>query len=339
MVVALLQLLLVIRIAAVDSLSHISTPITWLHVPKTGSTFGNTVYRMACFNISDDAEVGCAAPIHNLTHRFPTAEHCVGGFVDNHRVNYHQPLRWSVDAGRVVTILRNPLSLKESFLAYAQKLVVRAEEERARCGVQFDGLLGSSGFHGNLEGLRTAFASLLHENISLPGRGGGANGSMAEEEEDDDDRKTKNHAAMELLMPLTARLQGCQVKMVLGKKCLWSSEGSGRPFLREQHVVKAVHRLKQFAFVGIFERWEDSIELLHERLESPFPILPQEIIARRKTDPHKKQRFEALLQRAGPDRADRALYEAATVRFEGELELLRLEGASGRGDGEAAVVE
>ena len=111
------------------------------------------------------------------------------------------------------------------------------------------------------------------------------------------------------------------------------------PFLREQHVVKAVHRLKQFAFVGIFERWEDSIELLHERLESPFPILPQEIIARRKTDPHKKQRFEALLQRAGPDRADRALYEAAMVRFEGELELLRLEGASGRGDGEAAVVE
>ena len=105
-------------------------------------------------------------------------------------------------------------------------------------------------------------------------------------------------------------------------------------------LLRLLKLLRILRLGRIFERWEDSIELLHERLESPFPILPQEIIARRKTDPHKKQRFEALLKRAGPDRADRALYEAAMVRFEGELELLRLEGASGRGGGEAgAVVE
>ena len=252
--------------------------------------------------------------------------------MDERRVNMHHPLQWPTDAGRVVTIIRNPFDLKQSFLAYALKLAVHAKEEGARCRVNFGGFLGTSGFHGDLAALQTIFKTLIHENSSLPAVGGGVGGANGSRVDNEDG---KNHTAMALIKPLTTRLQGCQVKMVLGMECL--SRTGKHLSLQEQQIAEAVDRVKQFAFVGIFERWKESIELFHARLKYPFPILPQEIVARRKTDPHKKQTFVALLLSDGPDRADRALYDAATVRFDEEIDLLRDGDGGGGGGGGGSI--
>ena len=83
-------------------------PVAWLHPPKTGSSFGLTVYRHACAHIPEDADVGCLPPIFGLTQPFPIRQHCVGGFTSSYRVDMHHPSNLIEDYGRFLAMLRAP---------------------------------------------------------------------------------------------------------------------------------------------------------------------------------------------------------------------------------------
>ena len=119
-------------------------PIAWLHPPKTGSSFGLTVYRHACSGIPADADVGCHPPIFGLTRRYPVLEHCHGGFTSPSRVDMHEPANLTQDYGRLLAMIRRPAEQKASLLSFVRKMATDAVYVR-RCGVACEAPMTTSG--------------------------------------------------------------------------------------------------------------------------------------------------------------------------------------------------
>ena len=92
-----------------------------MHIPKTGSTFGLSIYLHACQHLPASITLDDGPPIVSLTRTYPADQYCEGGFVDPNRLNGHQPAKWPDDAGRLVTLFREPLGHKLSFLRYAHE--------------------------------------------------------------------------------------------------------------------------------------------------------------------------------------------------------------------------
>ena len=117
------------------SSSHLAASprrIQWLHIPKTGSSFGTTLMRYGCPRIPEDAAADDGAPIVSLTARFPRGARrwCdKGAFLGN--LNGHEPVRYPEHRGHTVTLLRPPRARLVSECAAIENEFRRAFGERA----------------------------------------------------------------------------------------------------------------------------------------------------------------------------------------------------------------
>ena len=215
-------------------------PIAWLHPPKTGSSFGLTVYRHACSGIPADADVGCHPPIFGLTRRYPVLEHCHGGFTSPSRVDMHEPANLTQDYGRLLAMIRRPAEQKASLLSFVRKMATDAAYA-SRCGVACEAPMTTSG---------------------LP-RAVAAQACKAA-------RRQQELRLMELVLPF---IRGCQAKMLHGMHCfskIAPADLDGIQTLTVQRVPGA------FAFAGLTDRWADSICLFHFLREGRRPPVNRE---------------------------------------------------------------
>ena len=94
-----------------------SNAVRWIHIPKTGSSFGSTIYRHGCTGIDDTTYItGDDYPIKEFTHKYPPSLHCVGGLAQIYKIDGHQPTLPNQNA--LVTLFREPTSIKKSFLDF-----------------------------------------------------------------------------------------------------------------------------------------------------------------------------------------------------------------------------
>ena len=215
-------------------------PVAWLHPPKTGSSFGLTVYRHACAHIPEDADVGCLPPIFGLTQPFPIRQHCVGGFTSSYRVDMHHPSNLIEDYGRLLAMLRAPELQKASLLSFVEKLATDSNYTH-QCSVVCEAPMTTSG-------LPEAVARQACEAA----------------------RSRKKLELMQLVLPF---MRGCQAKMLHGYPCF---HPMATPELEAMQRLTAARVPGAFAFVGLTERWVESICLFHFLLEQGRPPVPRE---------------------------------------------------------------
>ena len=91
--------------------------VRWIHIPKTGSSFGSTIYRHGCTNIDDTTYItGDNYPIKEFTMAYPPSTYCKGGLLEYKTVDGHHP---SIEGqNSLVTLFREPSSIKKSFLDF-----------------------------------------------------------------------------------------------------------------------------------------------------------------------------------------------------------------------------
>ena len=102
-------------------------PVQLLHIPKSGSTFANTLYRHACQGIPPDVGIdGNVAPIQPLSTSFPPQQFCPNGWVDPTSLDGHPPaLIWKPNyRGRYAGMLRQPTDIKLSFLNFMAEIAL-----------------------------------------------------------------------------------------------------------------------------------------------------------------------------------------------------------------------
>ena len=96
-------------------------PLAWLHIPKTGTSFANTIYHYGCGDTlppmaSVDAN---APPITPLTQKWPPQSFCPGSFVaGGTKLAFHPAPSFPDEFGHVVTMLRDPFALQQSMYSF-----------------------------------------------------------------------------------------------------------------------------------------------------------------------------------------------------------------------------
>lgn len=225
--------------------------IHWLHIPKTGTTFGTTVMHYGCPRIPPDAVADDGAPIVSLTDRFPRSNRrfCdAGAFLGN--LNGHEPVQYPQHRGKTVTLLREPRSRLLSECAAIDFEFRRAFGQRRAAGVAPRRAVG--GHRVRVRGSVYGFP-FLREFLYSHGL---------------------SHAAIRTLtdvwnaqkaIPLQSCLgiegiKGCQTKMVLGVPC-------AAPLRLNATLLNEATRrlLHDFAFVGLTDRWNASVCLFHAK--------------------------------------------------------------------------
>jgi hypothetical protein len=114
---------------------------------------------------------------------------------------------------------------------------------------------------------------------------------------------------MRTFVDSTAGLGGCQTKMVLGRVCHDAAP------VTQADLALAVSTLREnFKFVGVMERWEDSVHVYHQLYGGP--VLPIELMAQRQT------KKESDVQDFGTfrDPVDEALYAAVLALFDEQVQ-------------------
>ena len=90
--------------------------VTWLHVPKAGTSFGTTVIHFGC-TLPDSVKPHCNSTVYKsacvsqlnaVFEEYPFAQHCNRSVLDERRIDGHQPPQWPKDSGSVVAMLREP---------------------------------------------------------------------------------------------------------------------------------------------------------------------------------------------------------------------------------------
>lgn len=89
---------------------HSHRPVRWLHVPKTGTSFMNTVWHYAC-TLPAAASASDFASMYEkqFAARYPPAAHCTAML--DHSPATHKPMgdgEWAAHPGAFVTMLREP---------------------------------------------------------------------------------------------------------------------------------------------------------------------------------------------------------------------------------------
>lgn len=94
-------------------------PLAWLHIPKTGTSFANTVYHYGCNGTMLPVTATVApneVPIRPLQANWPIQQYCAGGFYQD--LNVHHRVYYATQFGNVVTMMREPSALKESMYSF-----------------------------------------------------------------------------------------------------------------------------------------------------------------------------------------------------------------------------
>jgi len=279
--------------------------LRWLHVPKTGSTFGLVVYRYACAipptaHIPSVEECNTLPAQHpwkksNVCHdpeyalewalqeSYPPKLHCT------HLVlpfAGHAPVSLA-DLGKVVTILRHPVARATSLLK-----MLRYQEQRGFAPWKF--VLHAHGV-GPMHAMHESCNHLLEQNASS--------------------------TTLEMMFARGAPcISGVQTKMVIG-----------RPFnhhiqLREDDVKAAcalVTTSSLFAFVGLMEKWNESLTLFHATFGGK--VVPAEMVNTRPTERatgRAENPDDALSEQLEP--FDSVLYECGRRRANADASRLHM---------------
>jgi len=108
--------------------------IVWLHIPKCGTSFLNTLYHYACAGIPPSASVGTNVdPEHqeeDLTVTYPMARHCPDGFIRfGIFVRGHDPLYDNTKIENVVAMFREPFDRLVSGFNYNRHMDGKSGKE------------------------------------------------------------------------------------------------------------------------------------------------------------------------------------------------------------------
>ena len=303
---------------AADAVDRPLLPIQWLHVPKTGSTFGLTAYRHACNGPEElDSSLGvdCSRPIYSLTTKAEPSRYCVGGFVNASRLNDHPPAVLGDDWGHLVNMFRSPPQHKASMLEY----VLRYWSDGAyleRCGLPSSDSARLQRTRMLLQKMFGLDAAATEQALLLMGRG---------------HERRSLCAWMGLLL---RHMRGCQAKMIAGQQCL-QPLGPQQAAQTARLVAQAMP--EAFKFVGLVERWPESVCLMHQQLRSRNPPSPYEFINSRPSLPPRgvaaqwndwaKEKIDVraeadkcgLVPLIDTDDLDDPVYERAVDIFDAEL--------------------
>jgi len=308
-------------LTAADSPTMPFLPIQWLHVPKTGSTFGLSAYVHACTRLPHNVSLsGDGIPIMDLTVPYPPNKYCKGGFVNGTILDGHVPAQRSA-RGRLVSMFRNPLEHKISFLRFMYTFSERMD---------------NSPFWYSMIGCTFASASvserLIAKEMDRLNEATIKMGKVAAP----DEAVNARCAFLQFVLP---RLAGCQSKMLAGGiGCLSMSSDAPRVLdsargvevlaLTPERVRDAVDEL---AFAGLKERWAESVCLFHRVLRTDTTKLAPWDVEFSDTRPTtaKKTLGEidwiteattcGIADLLLTDTLDEVLYNATTSRFEDAL--------------------
>ena len=275
------------------------SPIRWLHIPKAGTSFGLAVYRYACSipptaHIPSPLECSTLPDSHPwrrsnvckehifklenaLTESFPPHQHCAHLTMP---FNGHGPAAPS-DAGSLAAMFRSPLRRAMSTLE-----MMREHSRRGAPAWNFFKATGGSSCGSGRKGLCCpGLIESSPENTSLRDfyRLGGV------------------------------CVAGCQTKMVLGHGCHAPVRLGGDDIkMACGMVLSNVH----FRFVGVTEKWADSIALFHATHGGA--VASAELENSRPT--RERDAVEATMSWAHPNEAaDEQLFECAQLRMLNDL--------------------
>ena len=270
----------------------------WLHIPKTGSTFGNLVYRYAC-NISANVRMPsmtecsllpashpwksgrhsgiCSPKVYALEWALPLqcpietcCHHLQSPFVQ------HKPVDIEKDSGKLVAMFRDPSARLQSTLDM----------------MSFQREQGLNDFH-------------FMQKI------GASNSCMQRLQ-----MISSHNATVEEFAQVGATCaRACQTKMVLGHECAADVALSNSDGIKACNLV---NNSNVFLFVGVTERWHDAVKHFHRQFGGN--IDPRDLSNTRPTS--RKHALLSQLRPSNPDPIDRVLYECVAQRIRHEVALI-----------------
>ena len=293
--------------------------LVWMHAPKSGSSFANTLFHFGCPGADSTLQVDEYHQDAPVWPPQPLAQHwnassCIPAGsargwsplqVTSSRRDVHAPVQLA-DAGKIVALFRAPsrrLSscLHNTFNSFNEK------SSRTSCDNQsFDSMFAFLATHG-WDAPDIVHAWVGH-NCSTPW-------------------------AYLRSPSVSSRMLGVQSKLVLGlpagtpvhssafhERWSWLADGTNPNFLR------FYSGLRLFAFVGVTEQWAESICLFHRLFGAP--VLPQELLNSRPT-PDKPllvdgAQLSRFVESHLPDPYDTFLYSKVLDRFRRDLDLYRI---------------
>jgi hypothetical protein len=262
--------------------------IRWVHIPKTGTTFGNTVLHTMCQPMPDEAGFGEEAttdpfevPFQQMIRKYGYGilKQCdENGLLDTNSIRGHMPASYSRDEGYLVSMFREPYSRLYSefkFVNVTCSAIVRGEIEPEAAGiVQAIGLdpyavLSMCGYDART-GSQLGWVGMDFNKFLTELQG----------------------------------LGGCQTKMILGRVCHDTAP------VTDADLNLAISTMRtNFKYVGVMERWEESVKVFHQLYGGQ--TLPIELMAQRQTKKTGVVDFGGFR-----DNVDEAFYAAVLTMFE-----------------------
>ena len=228
---------------------------SWIHVPKTASTFANTIYRYGCSGIDNSTVIeGDTAPIWDYTIPYPPETYCtLGPMTDIDKLDEHWPW-FTPTAGSLITMLRDPRGQKLSQLEYTmEKAKGWLEGTLSSTPIEMCGLLEGTWFNNYTEaGMSQEDKGAMHAICEQ------AMVSTSLELEFPTDM-----ARCPFLDAVLPHMSGCQSKMtVFGEGCLQGALSKETSTERAKTVYETLPPL--YAFSAITERYNESVCLFQQ---------------------------------------------------------------------------
>jgi len=271
--------------------SNLTTPIRWLHIPKTGSSFVVAIYRYACPSVATDElvtllEDDCMGPCLTVTVPYPPETYCTGltsnasdadgsGTV----LDEHFPPVYPRDTGHVVSLFRQQYDIKISLLNFAHELANDSYVESCG-GSERDAPNWMKAIFRNMLPQTPEGTAVADELSTL------AREVFAPNASNELDSATLDDMRCTFLTGLLPRLQGAQTRMAFGDFFLAinaSLNATQPPLPTDTAAVESV--LDNFAFVGTTERFNESVCAFHLALGGSPPSVDELLVHGRKSTP------------------------------------------------------
>jgi len=325
--------------AAIDGTSR----YRWIHVPKTASSFANTVYRFGCMDIDATTNItGDDYPIAEFTSQYPPEQFCTNGpLMDVGALNAHQPWLNPVP-GALVTMLREPLAQKISLLEFQLQ---QANSSGPGGCITFWTSLANNYTHSCTSSwchLSEAETSAIEQICDAQMDAGNTlNYTGAHTPGSEYYAPALDDGRCKWLASILPRIVGCQSKMtVFGEACLQHHEVAvSQAGSRARYIKKSAAAL--FAFAGLTERYNESVCAFHQVMgpmrstygtgNAPIPaefahgraVEPSGIDWLAQADSCSTASTGDLRSLLENDVADNALYEVAEAVYDSQLDRMR----------------
>jgi len=259
-------------------------PIRWLHIPKTGTSFANTIWHYGCPMLPENTSVADYDGRYegHLNEEYPIEKWCPN-LVD-HTPSTHKPIgamEWSVNEGNFVAMVRDPTERIISAYSYANHHCIKdCNPENKKWLPALDSAKSCNEVR-DISRRYSPECDALHES-----------------------RCPSDYAE-------TLAAQGCMTKMILGYPC------SSKVDLDADMRQKAVDRVKEgFAFVGLVEEWDLSLCMFHRELGGE---LYNAETAHIRSNSHEEGPKDCPSEETIEDDLDQPVYDAARQIFEDKV--------------------